>query len=70
MIAPVEQRDGTKERKKEVEMMDLCLIPKAPYKGTNASRKEGSIKPTCRENLGEVPEGDCTPVRVVRVRIH
>jgi hypothetical protein len=32
MIAPVEQRDGTKERKKEVEMIDLCLTPKAPYK--------------------------------------
>jgi hypothetical protein len=41
---------------------------KTDEKGTNASRKEGWIKPTCRENLGEVPEGDCTPVRVVRVR--
>jgi hypothetical protein len=37
-------------------------------RGAKASWKEGSIKPTCRENLGEVPEGDCTPVRVVRVR--
>ena len=38
MIAPVEQREGTKERKKErkkeVEMIDLCLTPKAPYKRT------------------------------------
>jgi hypothetical protein len=41
---------------------------KTDEKGTNASRKEGSIKPTCWENLGKVPEGDCTPVRVVRVR--
>ena len=37
MIAPVEQRDGTKERKKEVEMIDLCLTPKAPYKSTIAA---------------------------------
>ena len=28
----------------------------------------GSSKPTCRESLGAVPEGDCTPIRVVRVR--
>jgi hypothetical protein len=41
---------------------------KTDEKGANASRKEGWIKPTCRENLGEVPEGDCTPFRVVRVR--
>jgi hypothetical protein len=32
------------------------------------SRKVGPIKPTCQENLGEVPQGDCPPVRVVRVR--
>lgn len=37
---------------------------KTGEKGANASRKAGSIKPTCRESLGEVPEGDCTSVRV------
>ena len=37
--------------------------------GTNATRKASSIKPTCRGSLGEVPpEGDCAPVRVVRMR--
>ena len=39
---------------------------KADEEGANASRKAGSIKPTCRERLGEVR--DCTPVRVVRMR--
>jgi hypothetical protein len=34
---------------------------------TDEKGTRGSIKPTCRENLGELPEGDCTPVRVVRV---
>ena len=48
--------------------------PKAPSarkidsEGTKASSKTASIKPTCREHLGEVPKGDCAPVRVVRVR--
>jgi hypothetical protein len=37
---------------------------KTGEKGANASRKAGSIKPTCRESLGEVSEGDCASVRV------
>jgi hypothetical protein len=41
---------------------------KADEEGANASRKASSIKPTCRESLGEVRQGDCTPVRVVRMR--
>jgi hypothetical protein len=38
--------------------------------GTSSAPKldEGSIKPTCRESLGELLEGDCTSVRLVRVR--
>jgi hypothetical protein len=27
-----------------------------------------AVTPTCRESLGEVRQGDCTPVRVVRMR--
>ena len=43
--------------------------PKAPSarkidsEGTKASSKTASIKPTCREHLGEVPEGDCARSR-------
>src|SRR5262249_6135182 len=32
--------------------------------GARASAETGGIKPTCRE----LPEGDCTPVRAVKVR--
>jgi len=48
--------------------------PKAPSaqkiddEGTKATSRAGSIKPTCRESVGAVPEGDCTPVRALRVR--
>ena len=48
--------------------------PKAPSaqkiddEGTKATSRAGSIKPTCRESVGAVPEGDCTPVRAFRVR--
>jgi hypothetical protein len=42
-------------------------VQKIDSEGTKASLKAASIKPTCREHLGEVPEGDCAPVRVVRV---
>jgi hypothetical protein len=41
---------------------------KADEEGAKATPKEGSIKPTCRESLGELSDGDCIPVRVVRVR--
>lgn len=37
--------------------------------GANAShQKTGSIKPACRESAGETRQGDCAPVRVVRIR--
>jgi hypothetical protein len=36
--------------------------------GANTSQKTGSIKPACRESLGETRQGDCAPVRVVRMR--
>jgi hypothetical protein len=33
-----------------------------------ASAKTGTMRPTCRENLGELRQGDCPPVRIVRIR--
>ena len=44
----------------------LANGPSAPKAGDKG--KAGSIKPTCGESPGEVREGDCTPIRVVRRR--
>ena len=43
-------------------------VQKIDSEGTKASSKADWIKPTCREHLGDVLEGDCAPVRVARVR--
>jgi hypothetical protein len=56
---------GTQSQRKPA---NAPSVQKIDSEGTKASLKAASIKPTCREHLGEVPEGNCAPVRVVRVR--
>jgi hypothetical protein len=65
LIDPKPAQPGTQSQKKTA---NASSAEKIDEEGTNASSKAALIKPTCRKSLGEVPEGDCTPVRVVRVR--
>jgi hypothetical protein len=65
LIAPNAAQPATQSEKRPA---NAPSAQETDEERVKASRKAGPIKPTCRESLGEVPEGDCTSVRVVRVR--
>jgi hypothetical protein len=56
---------ATQSQKKRA---NAAYAEKTDQEKTKATSRAGSIKPTCRESVGTVREGDCTPVRALRVR--